>query len=144
MTRKKSSSRPNQYSSAFHGENARIIKYHGDEQLLNEVKLLRYMMLVVLQQMNAKKKKLTYYDYLNTLRVVSLSAGRVAHLVDIQYRIFSPRQQLEQAHQEEMEQAFTGIREFFAGILGQDAVAEIELNAMQQVLLGGDRKSGKG
>lgn len=138
MTRKKSSSRPNQYSSAFHGENARIIKYQGDEQLLNEVKLLRYMMLVVLQQMNAQKKKLAFYDYLNTLRIISLSAGRVAHLVDVQYRVFSPRQQLKQAYDEEIEQIFGRLREFFANILGQETVEDIEFKAMMRVLREGD------
>jgi len=134
MTRKKSSPRPNQYSSAFHGEAARIIKYHGDEELLNEVKLLRYLMLVVLQQMNKDKKKLTFYDYLNTLQVISISAGRVAHLVNVQYRVFSPLEQMEQAHQAEMEETFQGIKNYFIGILGRKEVEEIEFQTMVQAI----------
>jgi len=130
MASKRPSTPPGCYTSAFSGNPGKILSQHGDKDLLNEIELLRYMNLVVLQEMNAVQANLTFQDHLAALRAVTFSAGRIAHLVDVQYRVFSPRAQLEQAHQEQMESLYTHILEIAEGLMGKKRVGKIEFTAL--------------
>ncbi len=92
------------------------------------------MNLLVLQRMNAEGKKLSYHDYLETLRAFTSSAGRIAHLTDVQYRVFKPLIEMETAHKAEMDGTFQRIFEIAQILMGEKKVGNIEMDALRQVM----------
>lgn len=134
MTVKKSSTPSGKYDSSFTGDPEKILTQHGDKNLLNEIELLRYMNLVILQKMNSNRRKLTFYDYLSTLRILTYSAGRIAYLVDVQYRVFSHRVLLEQEHKQQMDSINDRITELAELLMGKERVAEIQFEAMTKMI----------
>lgn len=67
------------------------MKRYGADDLYNEVVVLRVLMHRALEKMNREGKKLTFQDHLSTLHAFSRASGRVAHLMEVQQRLFPRR-----------------------------------------------------
>lgn len=97
------------------------------------------MNLLVLQRMKGEGKKLSYHDYLETLRAFTSAAGRIAHLTDVQYRVFKPLIEMETAHKAAMEAIDQRILEIAEILMGQEKVGNIQLDALMQLQHDEDR-----
>jgi len=121
-------------------ETEKILKAHGADDLSNEIGLVRYMNLVTLKKMNVHRNKLSYHDYLSTLRAITFSSGMVARLINTQYRIFQPLAEMENRYKAEMDGTYESLFEFAKKLMGEDRVAEIEWEALKSALDGKDGK----
>lgn len=81
------------YDSTYLPEGFQTMKRYGAGDLYNEVELLRYLMLRALDKMNKERKRLTFKDHLDTLHAFSRASGRVAHLMEMQEKIFPPQEE---------------------------------------------------
>src|SRR5688572_15204551 len=81
------------YDSTYLPEDFRTMKRYGAGDLYNEVELLRYLMLRALDKMNKERKRLTFKNHLDTLHAFSRASGRVAHLMEMQEKIFPPQEE---------------------------------------------------
>jgi hypothetical protein len=134
MSPKKTSASPIGYEKQYDRELKKILRRHAADDLFNEIELIRYMNLLVLQQMKVAGKKLSYRDYLETLRAITGAAGRIAHLTDIQYRLFKPLIEMETAHKTEMDATYQRILEIAQILMGGKKVGTIEMEALMQVM----------
>ncbi|MBI3175678.1 MAG: hypothetical protein HYZ25_18305 [Chloroflexi bacterium] len=136
MPSKKTAQPPTGYEVYYARDLKRTIQRYGADDLVNDIELIRYMNLLTLKRMKAEGKRLTYHDHLETLRAITNSAGKIAHLVEVQHRVFEPLAQLEAAHQAEMEELHRRILEIAALVLGEDKVDDIEFETMCKIVRG--------
>jgi hypothetical protein len=134
MSPKKTTDLSTGYTQQYDRELKNILKRHGADDLLNEIELLRYLNLLVLKRMKAEGKKLTYRDHLETLRAFTNSAGRIAQLVEVQYRVFDPLAQREAAHKAGMDAVYQRILEIANLILGEEKMGDVEFKTMMKML----------
>lgn len=134
MSSKKPSSPPAGYETHYDRALKGAIKRHGAGDLYHEIELLRYLNLLLLKRMKVEGKKLTYHDHLETLRAFTNSAGRIARLVEIQYRVFEPLSKVEAAHKQEMDVVNQRILEIASLFLGQEKVGSVQFEALTQIL----------
>jgi len=134
MPSKKTAPPPTGYEAYYTRDLKRSIQRHGADDLVSDIELIRYMNLLTLKRMKAEGNKLTFRDHLETLRAITNSAGKIAHLVEVQHRVFEPLAQLEATHQEEMEALHQRILEIAALVLGDDKVGDIEFESMNQIV----------
>lgn len=134
MSPKKTDVPPTAYEAQYTRDLKRSIQRHGADDLFNEIELIRYMNLLILKRMKTEGKKLTYHDHLETLRALTNSAGKIAHLVEIQYRVFEPLSKTQAAHQQEMDTLHQRIMEIATLVLGEEKLGNVEFEAMSQIL----------
>ncbi|MBI5294891.1 MAG: hypothetical protein HY869_05400 [Chloroflexi bacterium] len=141
MSSKKPSSPPAGYEAHYDRELKGTIKRHGADDLYNEIELIRYLNLLLLKRMKVEGKKLTYHDHLETLRAFTHSAGKIAHLVEIQYRVFEPLNKMEAAHEQEMDVVNQRILEIASLFLGEEKAGKVEFEALMQIMSNQNRNN---
>ena len=111
-----------------------LLVNHGERNLVNEIELLRHLNLIVLRKMNAEKKKLSFQEYLTTLRTMTYSAGRIAHLAQVQYRVFSPRLHMEQTHKMDLNYTYNRMLEVDNLLMGDKEVRNAQFDVIKKLM----------
>lgn len=94
--RKKNDRYRTYYDSGYDQEEFQVMKRYGASDLYNEVEVVRALMFRTLGKMNQDIKKLTFQDHLSALHAFSRAAGRVAHLMEVQQKLFPPQEEFYQ------------------------------------------------
>lgn len=136
MSHRKSSTPRTRYESTYKPELKKILRQQGDGDLFNEIELLRYGNLQVLQHLKSTRKKMSLHDTLAVLRAFSHSSGRIAHITKIQFTVFTPYAELQAAHKQTLEGMETRLQELAEIVMGEEQVGHIRADSLMQIFRG--------
>jgi hypothetical protein len=123
--KRKTSPLTSDYKPVFTSAEYKLMQNYGVGDLMDEIGLIRILLLRTVDKMNQVQAQLTYRDYLDTVRAAAYSTGRIANLLERRERLSQPYLELEKQYREYCDQA----NEFFEKI-GVEAYGHEKWDAM--------------